>query len=96
MVGRYGKTEEKAQLFIDRLSVNPRIREIRHKGLMLGVELESPETVRTLIPLMAENGLITDSFLFRPGAFRIAPPLIITSDQIIHSCNLINKCLNMS
>jgi 4-aminobutyrate aminotransferase-like enzyme len=31
---------------------------------------------------MLENGLITDPFFFMPNAFRIAPPLIISKEEI--------------
>jgi acetylornithine/succinyldiaminopimelate/putrescine aminotransferase len=85
----YETVENKAVLFIKRLSDQPLIKAIRHKGLMLGVELDSPESVLKLINVFLENGLIADSFLFHPQAFRIAPPLIITEEEIHLTCDRI-------
>jgi acetylornithine/succinyldiaminopimelate/putrescine aminotransferase len=85
----FESVENKAGIFIERLSNHPSIKAIRHKGLMLGIELDSPESVQKLIPVFLKNGLISDSFLFRPQAFRIAPPLIITEEEIQHSCDRI-------
>jgi len=86
--------ENKAEIFIERLSNHPSIKAIRHKGLMLGIDLKSPESVQTLIPIFLNNGLVADSFLFRPQAFRIAPPLIITEEEIHQTCDKIIICLD--
>ncbi len=85
--GSVETTEEKAAIFIDRLSRHPKIESIRHKGLMLGIELESKDILQKLIPVFIENGLIADPFLFRPRAFRIAPPLIISEEEIHLTCD---------
>lgn len=87
--------EAKARIFLERLSGHPSIQSIRHKGLMLGIDLQSTEKLQNLIPAFLENGLIADSFLFRPQAFRIAPPLIITSEEIHLTCDRIINSLNL-
>jgi acetylornithine/succinyldiaminopimelate/putrescine aminotransferase len=89
------KTEEKARIFINRLSTHPKIKTIRHKGLMLGLDLHSPEEMDKLIPLFVENGLIADSFLFRPFSFRIAPPLTITEEEIELACVRVTRSLDL-
>lgn len=86
--------EEKANIFIGRLSGHPAIRSIRHKGLMMGIELESLESCQKLMRLFPENGLIADSFLFLPQAFRIAPPLTISEEEIHQACDRIITSLN--
>jgi acetylornithine/succinyldiaminopimelate/putrescine aminotransferase len=91
----YETAEEKAEIFIERLSGHPSIIGIRHKGLMLGIDLNSPELLQKLIPIFLENGLIADSFLFRPQSFRIAPPLIITEEEIVKTCGRIIQCLDL-
>jgi acetylornithine/succinyldiaminopimelate/putrescine aminotransferase len=88
-------TENKANIFIERLNHHPKIKSIRHKGLMLGLDLQSVEEVQELISLFVENGLIADSFLFRPYSFRIAPPLIISEDEIHLACHRIIKSLEL-
>jgi len=87
-------TENKAGIFIERISGHPKIKAIRHKGLMIGLDLENQEIISKLIRVFVENELIADSFLFRPYSFRIAPPLIITDDEIHLACDRIVKSLD--
>jgi acetylornithine/succinyldiaminopimelate/putrescine aminotransferase len=87
--------ENKARIFIERLSGHPEIKTIRHKGLMLGIDLDSSEKLDKLLPLFPENGLIADALLFRPQAFRIAPPLIITEEEIHIASDRIIRSLDM-
>ena len=91
----YEEAENKAVIFMERLSGHPAIKAIRHKGLMIGIDLASGIHLQKLIPLFLENGLIADSFLFRPQAFRIAPPLIITEEEIHLACERIIKSLDL-
>jgi acetylornithine/succinyldiaminopimelate/putrescine aminotransferase len=88
------QAQPKGELFYQLLKDHPLIKEIRFKGLMMAVELEEEERTNKLVHLLAENGLIVDQFLFRPHAFRIAPPLIITEDQIREVCEVILHCLS--
>lgn len=84
----------KGELFYQLLKDHPLIREIRFRGLMMAVEFENEETANRVVHLLAENGLVVDQFLFRPSAFRIAPPLIIQEDQIREVCDVILKVLD--
>jgi acetylornithine/N-succinyldiaminopimelate aminotransferase len=86
---------DKGDLFFDRLSSHPQVKEIRYKGLMLAVELNSAKQTEELGRILLENGIVIDIFLFRPEAFRISPPLIITNDEIEKSCHIILKCLDL-
>ena len=74
--------EQKGLIFEKALKDHPAIREIRRKGLVLGVELKDPEMRKTFAARCMETGLITDWFLFSPATFRIAPPLTITEAEI--------------
>jgi acetylornithine/N-succinyldiaminopimelate aminotransferase len=40
-----------------------------------------------------KNGLITDWFLFADNCMRIAPPLIITEEEIKQACTIILNAL---
>jgi acetylornithine/succinyldiaminopimelate/putrescine aminotransferase len=91
----FESAENKAGIFIERLSHHPEIKQIRHKGLMLAIELQTVEETSKLIQKFIDNGLIADSFLFRPQAFRIAPPLIITEEEIHLTCDRILKSLDL-
>jgi len=84
--------EEKEQLF-RKLLVHPRIKEVRGKGLMLAVEFESFDLNKKIIDRCIENGVITDWFLHCSNSMRIAPPLIITHEQIEIACEVISKAI---
>jgi acetylornithine/succinyldiaminopimelate/putrescine aminotransferase len=60
---------------------HPLIRGIRGRGLFLAVELEEGVNVPRFISHAFENGLVIDQFLFSDDSFRIAPPLIISSEE---------------
>jgi len=82
----------KEKLFRNHL-VHPLIKEIRGMGLFLAVELGSAEKVQKLISLAKEEGIVTDWFIFHDTALRIAPPLIITPEQIRDVCERLQKLL---
>lgn len=73
---------EKGLEFEHALTGHPKVREIRRAGLMLAVELEENVDAGIIQTRLLENNIITDRFLFRPGAFRIAPPLTISGSGI--------------
>ncbi len=84
---------QKEQLFLSLLS-HPAICEVRSSGLMIAVELTSPEMLTQVIQKCMENGLLSDYFLFNDRSFRIAPPLIITPDQIRSGVQIILEVLD--
>ena len=84
----YEQAETKGQLF-KQLLVHPAIRDVRGKGLMLAVEFESFAVLKPIIDRAIAKGVITDWFLFCDNSMRIAPPLIITDDQIRKACAVI-------
>lgn len=83
-----GQVKAKEQLFLELLQ-HPDIVEVRSAGLWLAVELESFERVQAVIKHCLEGGLVTDWFLFNSRSLRIAPPLIITGEQIRWACGVI-------
>jgi acetylornithine/succinyldiaminopimelate/putrescine aminotransferase len=85
---------QKSELFKTLLLKHPKVRNIRGKGLFLAVELESSKQVHALISKGLEYGVLLDFFLFCDTHFRIAPPLIIDTNQIIESCNRIYRALD--
>jgi acetylornithine/N-succinyldiaminopimelate aminotransferase len=78
---------------IRELLVHPNIKSISGKGLMLAVEFESFETNKRIIDKCIEHGVITDWFLFNSHSMRIAPPLIITEEEIRKACAVILECI---
>lgn len=85
--------ERKHQLF-KTLLVHKSIKEIRGIGFMLAIQLESFEFNKKVIDLCIENGVITDWFLHCTDAMRIAPPLIISDDEIRIACKVIVEALD--
>lgn len=69
--------------------VHPLIHEVRGRGYMLAVQLDSFERVQKVIEHCLKNGVITDWFLFNDTALRLSPPLIISDEEIEQSCKVI-------
>ncbi|MFD2161085.1 aspartate aminotransferase family protein [Paradesertivirga mongoliensis] len=80
--------DRKEALFRKRL-VHPRIREVRGKGLMLAIQLDTFEQVESLSKTATDKGLIIDWFLHCDNALRLAPPLIISEAEIELACDII-------
>lgn len=78
----------KEQLF-RRLLVHPAIRAVRSCGLLIAVEFGSFDQNKQVIDRCIAGGLLTDWYLFAPQCMRIAPPLIITDQQIAAACSII-------
>lgn len=83
----------KYELFIENL-IHPEIKEIRGMGLFLAVELENGEKVQRLVKEGIKAGFVTDWFIFCDNAFRIAPPLTITENEILECIGLIKLALD--
>lgn len=85
--------QAKSDRFISKLK-HPFIKEIRHAGLLMALDLDNADLVRKVIHLAIEKGLITDWFLFNDRSLRIAPPLTITFEEIDEACSILMECLN--
>lgn len=83
---------EKEALF-RKLLVHHAIKEVRGKGLILAIELDNFDLNKKIIDRCIENGVITDWFLHCSNSMRIAPPLIITHEQIEHACGVILEAI---
>jgi acetylornithine/succinyldiaminopimelate/putrescine aminotransferase len=83
----------KSALFKKELK-HPLIKEVRGEGLLLAVQLIDPEYVQFVIGHASDYGLILDYFLFCNNAFRVAPPLIISGDEILLASRQLKKLLD--
>jgi acetylornithine/succinyldiaminopimelate/putrescine aminotransferase len=83
----------KEELFKKHL-VHPKIKEIRGKGLMLSIQLDSFSQVEEVSKRCVAKGVIIDWFLHCDTAMRIAPPLIITNEEIVFACHVICETLD--
>lgn len=87
------KVKRQGELFKSLLK-HPDIRSVRGLGLFLALEFESEMINQAVIKKCLEKGIITDWFLFAPNCLRIAPPLIITDDQIKYACTSLVEAIN--
>lgn len=76
------------------LLVHPLIREVRGIGLMMCIQLDTFEQVERVSKLCAAEGIVIDWFLHCETALRIAPPLIISEEEIKIACAVILKALD--
>lgn len=84
--------DAKSALF-QKLLVHPLIKHVRTEGLMIAIEFDSYEINKKIIDHCIESGVFTDWFLFAPHCMRIAPPLIISEEDIRSSCaTIIASC----
>lgn len=87
------ETLEKEALLRKHLN-HPLIKEIRGKGLMLALMVDSPEIANRLVLQAKEDGLILFWLLYEPKAVRITPPLTISNEELIKGCSIIINILN--
>ena len=78
----------KSELFKE-LLVHPLTSEFRGIGLMMAIQLPDFETLKNVIDRSIQKGVITDWFLHNNNSMRLAPPLIITEDEIREACGVI-------
>ncbi len=67
------------------------IKEIRGKGLMLAVIVETPELASKIIHMCLEKGLLLFFLLFEGRAIRITPPLTISDEELKEGCQILLK-----
>jgi acetylornithine/N-succinyldiaminopimelate aminotransferase len=85
--------EERELLFIENIQ-HPAIRKISSCGLLMAIHFDSYKNNKKIIDTCIEKGLFTDWFLFAPHALRIAPPLIISEQEILEACAIIVESIN--
>lgn len=73
---------------------HPLIREIRSSGMMMAVDLVSPEYLTPVIEKCIDNGVLVDYFLFNNTSFRVAPPLIAEKYHLEEGVDKILKALD--
>jgi acetylornithine/N-succinyldiaminopimelate aminotransferase len=86
------KVKEKEALFHTLLR-HKKILDVRSAGLMMAVELSDFDFLQRVSHRCIEKGLIIDWFLFNSRSIRIAPPLIITEEEIRWACGIILEVL---
>ena len=88
------EVESKGQFLEDLLIQSPNIKEIRRAGLFFAIEMDSFETVKKVVENCLEKGLIGFWFLSTPTAFRLSPPLSITTKELKEAAEIIIESIN--
>ena len=70
------------------------IKKVSSCGLLIAIHFENYEINKRIIDKCIELGVFTDWFLFASNALRIAPPLIITENEITKACKIIIQAIN--
>lgn len=91
--GLMHEVEKKEQLFRE-LLVHPKIKNINGRGLMLAVNLGSPEYTLNVAKRCMEKGLVVFWQLYRNEYMRISPPLTLSLEEIREGCEIILEVLN--
>ncbi len=92
--GLVAKVKEKEALFVSLLQ-HPKIKALRHSGLLLAMEFESPDLNQKVIQACLERGVITDWFLFNATSLRLAPPLTISEEEIRFACRVLLESISI-
>lgn len=72
---------------------HPDILAVTGKGLMLSMHFENFDKVQAVMRACLDRGVVTDWFLFEQNALRIAPPLIISMEEIDFVCGVVLEVL---
>lgn len=91
--GLMNEVDEKEKLFRE-LLVHPKIKSINGRGLMLAVNLGSPEYTPNVAKRCMDKGLIVFWQLYYNQYMRISPPLTISKEEIAEGCKIILEVLD--
>jgi acetylornithine/succinyldiaminopimelate/putrescine aminotransferase len=92
--GQYiSRVKQYEALLLEKL-VHPAIISRNHCGLWMSLQLGSAAFTRKVVHQCVKNGLITDWFVFAPDRIRIAPPLVITEEQLAEACERILQSID--
>jgi len=83
---------QKKEMLFRELLQHPAIKSFRSAGLLMAIEFDDWATNKKVIDLCISKGVFTDWFLFASHCMRLAPPLIITEEEIRTACGIILSC----
>jgi acetylornithine/N-succinyldiaminopimelate aminotransferase len=73
---------------------HPAIKEIRGKGAMLGVQLHTYEQTKRVVEACFKRGILLGWTLHSNTLIRVAPPLVISDDELQETLNEILKVVD--
>jgi len=88
------ETVAEKESFIKKTIVHPVIKEVRSDGLMMAVEVTQRKYLKYIVAKSIELGVIVDYFLFNNRSFRLAPPLIISMEELSEACAILLEAMD--
>jgi acetylornithine/succinyldiaminopimelate/putrescine aminotransferase len=88
----YNRAKDIETIFKQKLK-HPKIKELRVCGALAAIDFGDEAVNMQTISKCIEDGIITDWFLFNVQSMRIAPPLIISNEELNKACDIILSCI---
>ena len=85
------QAKAKGKMLCDALTKLPQVVEIRGRGLLLGVELQSGIDAKIAQSMLLDRGLVTNAVT--ASALRLAPPITVLDSEIATAVELITSVL---
>jgi len=92
--GEYISNVKRKENILAKHLVHAAIISYRSFGLWMSLQFSSDELNRAIIHQCIQNGLVTDWFLFASDRMRIAPPLIISDEELKQVCTTLLKSID--
>jgi len=70
---------------------SPKIKDVRGKGFIIGVEMDSPETAVSIQKHMRDNGILIN--VCHGKVIRLIPPLILKQEHVAVFMKMFKECL---
>lgn len=83
---------KKNELLFAELLHHPMIKDFRSSGLLMAIDFGTWDLNKKIIDRCITKGVFSDWFLFASHCMRLAPPLIITEEEIRTACSIILSC----
>lgn len=83
---------KKNELLFAELLHHPMIKDFRSSGLLMAIDFGTWDLNKKIIDRCIAKGVFSDWFLFASHCMRLAPPLIITEEEIRTACRIILSC----
>ncbi len=88
--------QKKGDYIFNSLSKHFAVKKVRYKGLFMAIELKSPESVQKVFDYCLAHGVLTFWFLSCTNAFRLAPPLNISQEDLEFGVKVILEALEQA
>ena len=93
IIAEVNRKGERLKMILEQHSI---VKEVRQAGLMMAVELEKRKYLKHVVGQSMELGVIVDYFLFNNRSFRLAPPLVVSDEQIEEAAGMLVEAFDFA